>query len=305
MDRLHIFLIIISIISFISAFIIIVAYRLTMKRTMNKLYNMIDSAIDGSFNETSFDESKLSAIESKLNSYLNQNLISSQEVTKEKDKIKELISDISHQTKTPIANIMLYSALLEEQEKLSEDTRSMIKKISEQSKKLNFLIGALIKTSRLESGIISVKPDTNSVKALIEESLKQTLMEAGEKNIKVALELQEDEAVFDMKWTSEALINIIQNALKYTEENGRITIVNRSYEMFSRIDISDTGMGIEESEYSRIFSRFYRSPRVQQVEGVGIGLFLTREILSSQGAYIKVTSRVGEGSTFSIFLPKN
>ena len=110
-------------------------------------------------------------------------------------------------------------------------------------------------------------------------------------------------AVFDFKWTEEALANIVDNAIKYTE-HGTITISAVSYEMFARIDISDTGSGIPETEQAKIFARFYRSNSVQKQEGVGIGLYLARQIISGEGGYIKVASVPGKGSTFSIFLPK-
>ena len=110
-------------------------------------------------------------------------------------------------------------------------------------------------------------------------------------------------AVFDFKWTAEALANIVDNAIKYTE-HGTITISAVSYEMFARIDISDTGSGIPETEQAKIFARFYRSNSVQKQEGVGIGLYLDRQIISGEGGYIKVASVPGKGSTFSIFLPK-
>ena len=109
--------------------------------------------------------------------------------------------------------------------------------------------------------------------------------------------------LFTLLWTTEALANIVDNAVKYTE-HGTITISTVSYEMFARIDISDTGAGISESEQSKIFTRFYRSKNVREQEGVGIGLYLSRQIISGEGGYIKVASAPGKGSTFSIFLPK-
>ena len=108
---------------------------------------------------------------------------------------------------------------------------------------------------------------------------------------------------FDPKWTAEALANIVDNAVKYTEQ-GLITISAVSYEMFVRIDISDSGIGISENEQAQIFARFYRSKNVQEQEGVGIGLYLARQIISGESGYIKVASVLGEGSTFSVFLPK-
>ena len=121
----------------------------------------------------------------------------------------------------------------------------------------------------------------------------------------LSLQLQDTDAfaIFDFKWTAEALANIVDNAIKYTE-HGTITISAVSYEMFARIDISDTGTGISESEQAKIFARFYRSKSVREQEGVGIGLYLARQIISGEGGYIKVASVPEKGSTFSMFLPK-
>ena len=141
------------------------------------------------------------------------------------------------------------------------------------------------------------------VKALLRRVVEQYAAKASEKGLSLQLQDTDAFAVFDFKWTAEALANIVDNAIKYTE-HGTITISAVSYEMFARIDISDTGSGIPETEQAKIFARFYRSNSVQKQEGVGIGLYLARQIISGEGGYIKVASVPGKGSTFSIFLPK-
>ena len=108
-------------------------------------------------------------------------------------------------------------------------------------------------------------------------------------------------ANFDAKWTAEALGNIVDNSVKYTDHGG-IDITVKIYEMFVRIDVTDSGIGISEAEQAQIFSRFYRSEQVREQNGVGIGLYLAREIISHEGGYIKVISEPGKGSTFSVFL---
>ncbi len=138
---------------------------------------------------------------------------------------------------------------------------------------------------------------------LLQGIAEQYTAKAAEKGLSLHLHNTDIYAVFDSKWTAEALANIVDNAVKYTE-HGTITISAVSYEMFVRIDISDTGAGIPESEQSRIFARFYRSGTSQEQEGVGIGLYLARQIISDEGGYIKVISVPGKGSTFSVFLPK-
>ena len=103
--------------------------------------------------------------------------------------------------------------------------------------------------------------------------------------------------------TLEAISNIVDNAIKYTPD-GSIDISMREYEMFVRVDIQDTGIGIPEEEQAKVFGRFYRSVDTGVLEGVGLGLFLARQIISGEGGYIKLSSTVGEGTTFSVFLPK-
>ena len=107
----------------------------------------------------------------------------------------------------------------------------------------------------------------------------------------------------DRKWTAEALFNILDNAVKYTPEYGSIRVCVESWEMHLKVSITDTGKGIPENQQGAIFRRFYREEDVHDIEGIGIGLYLAREIISLQNGYIQVTSQVGTGSTFSVFLP--
>ena len=269
---------------------------------MEQIEKMLDAAMDGSFSETTFDESKLSALETKFAHYLSAAETSSRNLAREKDKIKALVADISHQTKTPIANLLLYSELLQE-EALPPSADANVDTLHAQAKKLQFLIDALVKLSRLENGIISLSPKRAALQPLLQSAAEQYAAKAAEKGLALHLYDTEASAVFDPKWTAEALTNLIDNAIKYTP-HGEITIRADSYEMFARIDISDTGPGIPEREQGKIFTRFYRGETVQEQEGVGIGLYLARQIISGEGGYIRVTSAPGEGSTFSVFLPK-
>lgn len=304
MDKSNLICIIVTVTVIIAATIAILLYRRRMRNIMEKLNAMLGSAIDGDFSESVFDESTLSAVEAKMAQYLSSCAVASKNLTEEKNKIKSLISDISHQTKTPIANIILYSQLLSEHE-LPEDCLVCVKALSTQAEKLNFLISALVKTSRLETGIITVFPKLEPVQRLFDEVQKQILPKADAKGISIAMEETSINAYFDLKWTTEAVYNISDNAVKYTESGGKITIRAKAYELFCRIDISDTGIGIVEDEYSKIFTRFYRSANVSNQEGVGIGLYLSREIVADEGGYINVSSHPARGSTFSVFLPMN
>ena len=187
------------------------------------------------------------------------------------------------------------------EQSLPEDCTLCVKALSAQAEKLNFLVSALIKTSRLETGIITVMPKSHEIEALLHEVCRQLRPKADEKGISILAEDTDINASFDMKWTTEAVFNILDNAVKYTERGGSISIKTTACELFCCIDITDTGIGISEEEHSKIFTRFYRSLAVADQEGVGIGLYLAREIIAAENGYIKVTSRPGCGSTFSVF----
>lgn len=286
---------------FMAVLMIFINYRRTQK-TMDTLTQMLDAATKGTFSEKHFDESRLSALETKLAHYLSASALSAQNVIIEKDKIKELIADISHQTKTPIANLLLYSELIAEEE-LPEDMRSNVEAIQQQSEKLRFLIDALVKLSRLENGILTLSPHQEFVMPMLTDIENQYISKAKSKGLELRVIATTAQANFDCKWTTEALGNLVDNAIKYTT-SGSVTLSAYEYEFFTRIDVRDTGMGIEESEQPKIFSRFYRSEAVRGNEGVGIGLYLAREIISGEGGYIKLISTLNKGATFSIFLPR-
>lgn len=297
-DLLHFFL--------IAAAVLAAAYaiysKIKMNRQIKKLDEMLDKAIDGSFTESRFDESQLSYIENKMWKYLSLSEISARKTADEKSKIKTLIADISHQTKTPVSNIMLYSELLAECD-LSDVEKDYANRIYSQSEKLSFLITSLVKLSRLETGIIALSPKGTAVAPMLRNIIVQAQAKAAEKGLELTLECYDEKAVFDEKWTNEAIWNIVDNALKYTDK-GSVKISVKEYEMFLCIEISDTGRGIPEEEMTQIFSRFYRSENTISEEGVGIGLYIARQIISAEKGYIKVTSEIGKGSTFSVFLSK-
>ena len=225
-------------------------------------------------------------------------------VAKERADLQELISDISHQVKTPIANLRMVNATLLEQSLTEEKRQEFLQASSGQLEKLDFLMQAMVKTSRLETGVISLDRKTQPIYDTLAAALGGILLNAEKKNIHVSVDCPADIVLaHDRKWTSEALFNILDNAVKYTPTDGGIQISVQSWEFYVKIDITDNGKGIAESRQGMIFKRFYREEEVHDVEGIGIGLYLAREIITMQGGYIRVTSTVGSGSTFSVFLP--
>ena len=296
--------IILGIISAVAIGFAVFTYIKTSK-TMSRLDEMVESAVSGTFSEKSLSEERMSRLESKMYRYINKGETGRAQIEKEKKNIESLISDISHQTRTPLANILLYTQLLSESSRLSDEDKITTEQIENQTEKLSFLISSLVKTSRLETGIIAVNPVEQATEKLLFELVNTFMTAAEQKNVALVLgENAAGSAVFDYKWTMEAVANIVDNAIKYTPSGGIITLSASEYSMFARIDINDTGIGMTEAETAAVFQRFYRSPEVSDEKGVGIGLYLAREIVEREGGYIKVSSEKGKGSTFSVFLPK-
>lgn len=287
----------------LAALVIVAVDRQKTVRTIKRLDAMLEAAIDGRFTAETFNESRLSALESRLARYLTASALSARKVQEQKDQISALISDVSHQTKTPVANLQLYAQLLAEQSLTPQGTEC-VQAISAQADKLQTLIEALVKTSRLENGILAVHPETSELAPVVDRAAAQYAPRASEKGITLTIKPIEGDAVFDPKWTEEALCNLLDNGVKYTPPGGVVTVAVKNYELFSAIQVRDTGSGISETEQAKILGRFYRGAGNYREEGVGIGLYLTRKIAEKQGGYVKVESMPGKGSTFSLFLPR-
>lgn len=224
-------------------------------------------------------------------------------IAKERTDLQELISDISHQVKTPVANLKMINSTLLEQEVSKEKQREFLEAQENQIDKLEFLMQAMIKTSRLETGVISLEKKIQPVYDTIAAALGGILLNAEKKKINVQVKCSEMlTASHDRKWTGEALFNILDNAVKYTPVGGQIYVAAECWEMYVKIDIADTGIGIPEQHQGAIFKRFYREAAVHEIDGIGIGLYLAREIVTLQGGYICVESEPGKGSVFSVFL---
>ena len=268
-------------------------------RLIGRLQALVDQALSGTLKRGEISETKLSALENSLKRYLDDSLLAKENQHQQKAVIQGLISDIAHQTLTPISNLKIYSELLKEEGNASLET---IEILQGQTEKLDFLIQSLVKLSRMESGIITVHPVRNKLSKLLQMISQESAAMAHEKQISLSVCQTDIDALFDFKWTLEALSNIVDNAVKYTPEGGRVAIRAEKYSFFARIDIEDNGPGIGEAEIPLIFTRFYRSLSAADQPGVGIGLYLAREIIQAQKGYIKVTSEKGKGSVFSVFL---
>ncbi len=221
----------------------------------------------------------------------------------DKETLQSLVSDISHQVKTPVANMKLYTGILHRPGIPEEKRELFLNTMDAQIGKLDFLMQSLIKMSRLETGTFALNPVLARLNDTIAQAMNTVWAKAEQKNIELSAQCGADiMARHDIKWTAEAMGNILDNAIKYTPEGGRVSVTVCPWQFYTRIDISDTGIGIPKEHYNYVFQRFYRAEEVAAEEGVGLGLYLANGIVTRQKGYISVKSKVGEGTTFSVYL---
>ncbi len=254
-------------------------------------------------NFSPYAETAFSKVQGKLLQYYDKMKDERQQSMQDKQTIQELVSDISHQVKTPTANIRMLTGILSEHELPRAKQCEFLNLMSVQVNKLDFLMQSLIKMSRLETGTFALHPEEANLNNTIARAMSTVLAKAEKKHLQLSADCDGKLTVrHDPKWTAEAIGNILDNAVKYTPEGGTIHVSVRPWQFYVRIDISDTGIGIAEENYNAVFQRFYRAEETAAEEGVGLGLYLARAILTRQNGYITVKSKKGEGSTFSVFL---
>lgn len=268
-------------------------------RVMDRMISGSEEPVRVTDSETLF--ARISYRLSRLYGIMQENR---RKVDVERQELQMLVSDISHQVKTPVSNLKMVTDTLLTRPVPEEARREFLKGIRSQTDKLEFLFQALVKTSRLETGAIRLEKKEALLIDTLVVACSGVVYEAEKKDISVSVDCPDDLRLsHDSKWTAEALFNLLDNAVKYTPAGGAIHISAAQWEMYVKISVSDTGKGIPESNQASIFRRFYREEEVHEEQGVGIGLYLAREIVTKQGGYMKVTSEVGRGSTFSAFLP--
>ncbi|MDY2995720.1 MAG: HAMP domain-containing sensor histidine kinase [Faecalimonas sp.] len=278
-------------------------FRQRFVRMAEKVEHAIDAIIDGRELKTEElnKDTLFSKIQSKLEQLSEVTKSAEEKNVKQKEEMQKMVSDISHQLKTPIANITMYNDTILNHDLPAKQQYRFLKIMQKQVEKLDFLVRSLMKMSRLENSMIKLKKEENSLFDMVVENLSIPME-------KKKLDLQIDcpknlRICYDRKWTAEALFNVMDNAVKYTPEYGKIRVEAEVLGMFVRLSVSDTGIGIAPEHMNDVFQRFFREEKVHNEKGVGIGLYLAREIITKQGGYMKVVSKEDAGSTFFIYLP--
>ncbi len=231
------------------------------------------------------------------------NTLDISQTTREKDTIQSFISDMSHQMKTPLSGVTMYTDLLLEGNITLSEQQEFLSRIKAGTEKLQWMMDSLIKMSRLEVGAIEFSPTSVGIKQTLSDCISSVYSAASKKNISIQTAYFEDIFVLhDRKWTCEAMTNILENAVKYSQPNHSIEIAVESLPLYTKISITDYGIGIPSDEWNLIFKRFYRGKNVRTVDGAGLGLYLASVIFQKQGGYILVDSKIGHYTTFSMFL---
>ena len=273
----------------------------------NSLCNTLDDMMNGNERpQVDFEaETSLARISHRLERLDNIMQETRHKAGHQKAELQSLVSDISHQTKTPIANLKIINDTLQTRKMPMEKQQEFLRASGIQLDKLDFLIQAMVKTSRLETGVIILEKKPTLFANTLTAALNGILVPMEKKKITLSVNCPESLTFpHDSRWTAEALYNLLDNAVKYTTAEGSIYVTVEDWEMYLKIDVADTGRGIPENEQATIFKRFYRAETVHDIDGIGIGLYLAREIVTMQGGYIKVCSAVGKGTVFSVFLPQ-
>ena len=280
-------------------------------RQWKKLDRILDSFWkeqnnNASYTKTCFSdvsETRESRIVSQLSRILNDARHKEYQAVEDKEQVMELLSDLAHQFKTPLANIVMDMEILQGSEIEKDKRNEFLSHAQKQADKLQWLMADLLKASRLENGMIRFEAENIGIKETIARSVSAVYAQASAKNIELIVEEFKDFCLYhNPKWTAEAMANILENAVKYSPEYSSIRISLTRMDIYTKITISDEGIGISESEYNSVFKRFYRGSKVEQQEGSGLGLYLAQLILQCEKGYITVSSKVGQGSSFSLFL---
>lgn len=292
----------------IASVIISMVYVFFYNYKTKRMYCKIDRILDEILSERPISQSdilegKISALANKAMRVQEKLQYEINQANKEKEQIKELISDMSHQLKTPLAAIMMFQELLEERELPEEERSELQKRLHNQTERLEWILNSLFKMINLEQGAIEFEIENNYIKETIIEAVSSVYQKAEKKKVQICMrEFYDYKILHNRKWTVEVLVNILENAIKYTPSGGKIEIAVISLQMYSRIEVRDNGIGIRQEEKIKIFKRFYRSCEVQNIEGSGIGLYLSKLILEKEKGYLTVKSKYGKGSCFFIYL---
>lgn len=304
-------IIIIFIISLISLIILAVIniyiMYLNLKKETNKLITVADEfIIYGNIDYSNIkDTIFISRYEDKIKDISQRIALMVEEMTNERENTKGLINDMAHQLKTPISSLRIFQELIKNENLPVEKRREFIKRCDNEIERVNGIMDDIANVSRLETEIIQINKIKFDIGNTIVKSTEYVYGKVIEKNIDMSIEsLISKDIEHDFNWTKEAIINILDNAIKYSKNNGKIIISTVDDGISYTISIKDNGIGILKEDISKIFKKFYRGKGEEnlKVEGTGLGLYISREIIERQQGTIEILSKKDIGTTVNIKL---
>lgn len=279
--------------------------RRKARQEMEEISRLLEQVLDGESilpEEIRYEDTLSAKIRYQILRISEKNQGVEARITRERDETKALIGEIAHQMRNPLAGLESYTQLLEG-EITEEPGRTYLHALEKSEQRLHFLTESFIKMARLEQKMIQIRKTTDALADTIYSAVLLVQKAAEEKQMEVeVIGAEEIHAWHDANWLGEAVYNLLDNSVKYAPEHSNIRVSVSQDEMYTRIVVSDDGIGIPEGEENRIFQRFYRGGRVNGEPGFGLGLYISREIVTLHGGFMKA-KRKQQGLEVSIFLP--
>ena len=285
--------------------LLIILYKKSQDRKINEISNYMNSVLNGNYSLDirSYEEGRLSILKNDIYKITVKLKEQTDMAINEKNNLEMILSDISHQIKTPLTSMCVINDLLKSDKLSKKEKIEFLNKNESQLERIEWLVTSLLKLSRLDNGFVKLKKEKVEVAKLIDNCLNPLLIPIELKNQNVVKQIDNFEIDIDFNWFSEAIINILKNAHEHTNAYGTIKVEANDNSMYSSIIISDNGTGISKQDLPHIFERFYKGDN--QKESIGIGLNMAKKIIDLSGGEINVLSTPSVGTTFIIKIYKN
>lgn len=289
--------------------VLFVFYELLFLQRRNKVMELCDDIDrilrnDDTISFDDYKEGELSVLSAEIHKMTIRLREQNAELKSEKQFAKEALEDISHQLRTPLTSVMMILGLMRSSELTEKERMEYLRDLYELLARMKWLIETMLSISRIDADAVKFAKDKVSCRELIARSVEMVSVMAELKNVELRTDIDgEPEFIGDLHYTSEAIVNLLKNAIEHTPEGGNVTVTAKGSNISTNITIADTGEGIPENELPHIFGRFYRSSEYTK-KGYGIGLAFAKKVISGQDGSLKASNRKPHGTVFDIHFYK-